>query len=919
MLLALPQGKGFYTAIVRDILDPAVNITGCMNGDLSSYQVIVPCMTIAGEVRKTFAANTSSPLLLPQFVTMGQWAQNFAALDSPSVISDSERQVLLYEALRNKEWFNEDILWGIAAEMCALFDELTSASLSLPESLDEMIRQLEKAYSLHTSMPLAFEARVVHEMWYALACSGQADKNSLYRMRLARLLKTAKASRDPTPAFVILDNAPQDALSSAELDLLKQYGEHQPLTVFHPQSRHACDSPLMKTLSTAWPDKTDTPLFVRAQSLTKEHSVSPLAGSLQLIPTEGQEQEAQTVVAQIGLWLNEGLRHIVLITADRLTARRVRALLERENILVNDETGWKLSTSRAAAMIDALFEVASQVVYYRDLLDLLKSPFIFSSYTEASRKAAVFLIESSIRRSSVHSGLEVIKKTVKTYDEVNEEIKNLALTFLEAISAAKTFLSYRTASLGIWLNQLYHAFDAIGAIALLEQDIAGKAILDWLTTRRFELQANRALFTLDALRDWFNREMESATFQDTRIQSSIVMTPLNRAIMRHFEAALLMGGDAQHLTPSIGTAFFNHSVRRELGLSGIEDAQQKLRKQLELLFSFVPRIAVTWQTMRHGEANLLAPDLDLLSTLHQAVWNDNLYHPSLRARKEAPVDTLTAPPAVMPAAPVAAPLLIPKRIPVSAYVSLVNCPYLFFARYVLGLSEIDKVSETMVKSDYGLLVHRALERFHQRCPVIVNLPAEKAHDLLQTCVEEVFEKAIANNFLAIGWKARLTKHIDSYLAWQSRHEEAGWRWSQSEVSASHTLTLENETRFELYGRIDRIDLNATNGEALLLDYKTQSLTSIRDRFNDDVQLSAYALLYGQAARAGYLALDNDPVRAVFKAEDGSELMELARKEGERLRDCFNAIHAGNPLPANGLDRGCTFCEMNGLCRVSHAH
>ena len=51
-----------------------------------------------------------------------------------------------------------------------------------------------------------------------------------------------------------------------------------------------------------------------------------------------------------------GKRDLALIALDRETARRVRALLERMDVLVADETGWTLSTTAVAAVIDRWLE-----------------------------------------------------------------------------------------------------------------------------------------------------------------------------------------------------------------------------------------------------------------------------------------------------------------------------------------------------------------------------------------------------------------------------------------------------------------------------------------------------------------------------------------------------------------------------------
>ena len=56
--------------------------------------------------------------------------------------------------------------------------------------------------------------------------------------------------------------------------------------------------------------------------------------------------------------LDAGASRIALIAQDRLVVRRIRALLERVGVAVDDETGWTLSTTRAAARLMAWLRAA---------------------------------------------------------------------------------------------------------------------------------------------------------------------------------------------------------------------------------------------------------------------------------------------------------------------------------------------------------------------------------------------------------------------------------------------------------------------------------------------------------------------------------------------------------------------------------
>lgn len=911
--VALPPGEAFFDELAVRLLEGGRAEQG--TGDFSAWQVLVPALPMAIELRAALVRASRKPLLLPRFDTLRNWVLTSSLDEMPDPLPESERLILLHEALRDKGWFDEAALWGIAAEMAALFDELTAAAVQLPESEAELAGQLQRAYASRASAPLAFEARVVHELWKALSAAGTPDAAAVYRLRLAGLARHAEQQTTPQPLLVLLDAAPAESLDPAERDFLRRYGATQPLHVFFPAPRESRIIPLLATLDAAWPREMEAPLSERAHELARQYPVSPLGERLQFVPAVGREQEAQAAVAQVGEWLQTGLRRIALIAQDRMTARRVRALLERENVLVSDETGWLLSTSRAAAAVDAVLETTAGNAYHRDLLDLCKSPFVLSDIPESERKRVVHLLETAIRQASVKSGLPRIRRCFLQSDV---EDKSLGLAVLDRVEIATTLLRSKPTSLAGWLGRLHKALDALGALKPLKDDVAGQALLDLLETRRDELTGNTAQFSFIAWREWLNREFEAASFRDSAIASPIVVTPLNAVCLRRFDAALLLGGDARQLAPAGHGEFFNQSVRRELGLRTREDGARELRRDLELLLAVVPRVAVTWQSMQEGEANLLAPEFSLLSTLHRLAWQDDLHRRPLPARGEALPDATTAPVATQQAVPVALPELIPQRVSVSGYASLVACPYRFFARHVLRLGEMDEVSEEMEKSDYGELVHRVLERFHSQYPVVSAYSGNGVLEGLQRCVDEVFGPAVEANFLATGWRLRWERQLVGYLDWHRGLEAQGWRWFEAEARVSRVLPLDNGKSVELYGRIDRID-RKENGDAgvALYDYKTQSAKAIKDRLMDDVQLPAYALMHGNATTAAYVVLDDENVAAMACGDADNPLMRKAEAQGRRLSRSFSAVHAGAPLPAHGIDSVCQRCEISGLCRKGY--
>ena len=68
---------------------------------------------------------------------------------------------------------------------------------------------------------------------------------------------------------------------------------------------------------------------------------------------DGFEDEAAAAAAQVLVHVERGETPVALIAQDRVLVRRVRALLERDAVVLRDETGWKLATTRAGAAVMA--------------------------------------------------------------------------------------------------------------------------------------------------------------------------------------------------------------------------------------------------------------------------------------------------------------------------------------------------------------------------------------------------------------------------------------------------------------------------------------------------------------------------------------------------------------------------------------
>ena len=871
------------------------NLSGCI--------ILLPNLHAAGAMARALGQAAGRPLLLPKLTTLPQLAKE-VQLAQPT-IPDSARQSLLYAALRARKWFEQSQLWPVTQELLKLFDELTLHHVSLPVSLDEFSQQLADAYQATQGAALQFEARLVYELWHALRqdLGQRLDHASTYVMQLARL---SQETTHPLYCVGLADLAP------VEMNFLTQYRHN--VKLFEPATMQEEDCSRCGTLcKAAWgsPTSENPALQERALALRQALPESPLAGKLKLFGAQSLEQEAQAAALQIRLWLTQGKREIAVVAQDRLSARRLRALLEREQILLRDETGWTFSTTAASSLIMRWLDLVSDDFYYQDLLDFLKSPLVFQHLEREARREAVAELELLIRENDVVAGLAHYLNLAR-----NQQ-KEACTSLLSALDATRQAWKHsRAQSLHAWLHLLQQTLSELGIWSALVHDLAGAQLVEMLNRAAQELQSATETFRFSEWRHWLNQKFENSTFLDTGIDSPIVLTHLAATRLRHFDACLLLGCDQKHLpSPPGATAFFNQAVRDRLQLPTWATQQSAEQRAVAGLLQRSTEVLATWQAYQHCEINLMSPWLALLDTCHAEAYDIHLLDTQLAnllTLAQPAIDNI----AVAPIAPSLHQKDIPQAISASGYGSLMACPYQYFARHVLHLNELDEVQLALEKRDFGSLVHLILHEFHHQQRSFEPAQRAQLEAALQQLSETIFRPLLRNNFYSRAWLHKWEKLIPSYIEWQITRVAEGWQWHAGEQRSQIEYPLEGDAHIVLKGQLDRLE-NSPGGQAVL-DYKTRSKKLLQDQLRhagEDVQLPVYALLAGElVSEAAYLSLDGEKVELVTVPDD---IQELAQAVAQRLQEIFNSLHHGATLSAHGAEEICAVCEMEGLCRRSY--
>ena len=446
----------FFDTVARSIL--AQNAPP----DLRDVIVLLPNYHVAQPLAQALSVAANLPaLLLPQMVTLSDWAQS-VPLAMP-IQPDTQRITALYQALRERRWFADADLWSLSRELLGLMDDLTRHHVALPESETEFAEQLAEAYRARSGQAMQFEARVVHELWYAMAgggelageLAGELDSVRAYQQRLAQL-----SQRVDKPLYLLLTSD----LAAPEAHFLEACRARVPVTVFDLR-KMVTDAPACALLSRSLQHAAESADLRSDAALLKQQPEAALSHRLRLFGAHSLEQEARAAEVQVRRWLLAGKRNIALVAQNRLVARRVRALLERAGVLVSDETGWTFSTLAVSTVLMRWLDALQSDFYFQDLLDLLKSPFIFADQEASTRKQAVYQLEQLVRKHGVASHLDAFLDLAHGEAEVE--------TALVRLRQAAEALRRNSDTLAGWLRTLDDSLSILGVLQGLAAGIDG--------------------------------------------------------------------------------------------------------------------------------------------------------------------------------------------------------------------------------------------------------------------------------------------------------------------------------------------------------------------------------------------------------------------------------------------------------------
>lgn len=917
---------------------------------------------------------------LPQVISFTDWLDAApGAWRFPKRQSDLERWLSVYVHLRKhpklKAWFkaeSEAGAWALAKSVIDACDILSEAIIpQLHTELNRMVdsgaldadiwvKNLEELLEniIHDAYPelsrkiVDQESEVLLIFWRYLSNIGDA----VFRKQLAMQahLEFARSHHAHARPLIWIQTAdPKPIEHEMIAKYLSAYAQYAPVV-------HA--SPDWQAVA-LWPEAMvgmnqdgdfHEPNESEHQQLIKNIQAAPF-DRWHLKSARRFEELAWAAAQSIQSHLIAGKTNIALVAQDRLAARRVRALLARlgPSLNIQDETGWKIDTTRAAAALNSWLELIrspKEGPSAHVLMEFLQNPFLdIAACIEKPPEHCLGLVsqlEDILIASQAKSGWETFYMAIEKANAYartqsaspNDSLLKL-LQFIRARHHAWQELHLKCSSAYTLLQQNLRD---TGMLTALEGDAAGKQLLEVM--KSFDVHARNLQDVAMRLPEWIGlirSVLEDATYEESgkEAQAKLSILPFSSVRFRQFDAVVFVGCDEQHLpTYSEPPLFFSDTINRLLKTS-TRNAQfvQQARDFSQLLVS-CPHVDLLWQNKSNRGEPVRASAWIQRLQLAKPSWLTEVVKPTISSGVARPVAQAVTTPEKS--------LLLPKSISPSAYKALRDCPYKFYVSSLLGLRKAQMFEEGFDASLVGQTLHALLRNFFQMLKAEEQkADSEIQRDLevrriwmereLSAISEKEFRRLIEGDTRVLGALRDWQKQIPSFVKWQLQRESAGWRYHNAERKVGFHLHFKDaegkDCSIRIEGRADRFDISLKDPrQAEVIDYKNQAMTKIKKRAEhvlEDPQLLIYAravnenpesahLQGRQVEHAQWVALKLDLKRdkRLARSVEVEHLPDLMPKFDQQITEDMQKLWSRESMTAFAPDGVCKYCDARGICR-----
>lgn len=899
------------------------------------------------------ASRTPTSTILPEVHSLADWlllAPDVFQL--PQAQSNTERVLQTYASIDThpalREWFTADGeggAWALATAIVNACDLLSQSmvpqlawdldALDLEHGLGQAQAKLneaiQQAYPKLAQDLVTKESAVLFAFWRYL--SSVRDPVVHQHLALASHLHQWKIAPQTRRPLIWIETVEEhEAQVAAQQEFLKR------CEAYIPVHRFTMDW----TQVGLWFEAIDSdhPQSLKAQLIINQTALE--SKPITCLSAKRFEDLAWQATQCIERHLLAGRTQIALVAQDRLLARRTRALLSRlgAGLSIEDETGWKLSTTRAAAALHAWLELIRcppQGPSATNLLEFLKNPFL-----DLTELLEITFEEMSVLLSELEN-MFLLKQASSSW-----------VSFYLAIEAGAspefdprlhTLLQTIRQRVQIWqgrdmqnpycvkaLVQLEDDLSLFGMRAQLEKDAAGLQLLAMLQKLRIE---QRQLPTLQMpISEWIlllKTKMEDEVYRELGSDASarVTILPLSATRLRRFDAVVMVGCDERQLpTYTEAPLFFSETLCQTLGGTNIAWQYRQQARDLSQLLASYPSIDLLWQSEgSSGEPLRASPWIVRLQALVPRLKTNEMTSP-LRFASAMPIP--------MSNAKRLAGLPMPTRMSPSAYRALRSCPYQYYVRSLLGLRKHKELDDEVDASMIGQTVHQILRNFFQELKSTEARDPKILSDLqfrkdwmithLNHASEQGFSRLLEGDQRVLGHLRDWQKQIPSFVQWQLERESEGWQFHDAERKLGFEFTFWDDHQhlhqIRIEGYADRIDIKPNGLSLAILDYKHQTREKVEGRSEqllDDPQLLLYAKALsteGSVDQLDWVALKMNPKKKIASERSIAiaDIPQAMVQLDKQLQNDLGAIWSGDAMHAFAPESTCRYCEARGICR-----
>ena len=566
-----------------------------------------------------------------------------------------------------------------------------------------------------------------------------------------------------------------------------------------------------------------------------ELTPSSLQG-LKVMSVTDSFQEAELIAGLMRQALETPNKTAMLITPDRMLARKVQAALMRWNILVDDSAGSPLILSSPARFLALIIRVVQEDASPHALRALFKHPFATAGLPRAEFTHLASLFEEQILRGPLPRKnweswtLSVAQKP---------KLKNFWQTcLLSAFTPLRDAFKAVNPSLDTLAIALMQTAQNLGALPenRVDENRADSGINDTQSDAPLHIYSDYAGVRLlellsDMIRFGGSYPLTGSEFYNTfRVlcQEEVVRTPYNQhprlKILGTIEARMqqadtvILGGLNEGVWPPFSQRdmWINNASRTQLGLP---DRHWRIALSAHdfMMAAASPEVMITRSVITDGAPTQISRWLARLDAVVAAAGLSSYLDKQIPVWMKA-VNARKIPDIVKPIVrPEPKPALAhrPSQISATDFDQLITDPYGFYVKKILKIRQKNPIDEPPSVALRGSLIHDVIAEFSTRYPT-GELP-EDAEEQLHKIVDAHLSKWSNIAYIDLFWRQKFSVIINWFLEEEGRRRDERFQ-----------VVAEKEGRLELLigqrlifitARADRIELHQDN-HYQIIDYKS---------------------------------------------------------------------------------------------------